>query len=76
MKLNPKYWEKYYKGNEDETGFEMKYSFSDSIRYYWNNEEVKNSLNHLIQNLSEHKIPLTLLSQFFQINIMQFEKMK
>ena len=42
----------------------MKYSFSDRIRYYWNNEEVNNSLSHLIHNLSKHKIPLTLLSQF------------
>ena len=64
MKLNPNYWKNYYTGDENKKSFEMKYSFSDRIRYYWNNDEVNNSLSHLIHNLSKHKIPLTLLSQF------------
>ena len=64
MKLNPKYWKNYYKGDENKKSFEMKYSFSDRIRYYWNNSEVKNSLNRLFYNLSKNKIPLTLLSQY------------
>jgi D-tagatose-1,6-bisphosphate aldolase subunit GatZ/KbaZ len=66
MKQNPKYWGKYYKDNdEDEIRFKRKFSFSDRIRYYWNDEEVNNSLKQLLNNLSECDIPITLISQFF-----------
>jgi D-tagatose-1,6-bisphosphate aldolase subunit GatZ/KbaZ len=65
MNKNPKYWYKYYQGKEpEEKRFQRKYSFSDRIRYYWSESEVKNSLSKLIQNLSEEEIPLTLISQF------------
>ncbi len=64
MKLDPEYWEKYYKGNEDENSFDRKFSLSDRIRYYWNNKKVNGSLNQLINNLSGIKIPLTLISQY------------
>ena len=32
---NPKYWKKYYTGNEEQQAFKRKYSFSDRSRYYW-----------------------------------------
>ena len=64
MKFEPKYWEKYYKGNEDEKTFDRKFSYSDRIRYYWSNKKVRESLQRLIYNLSEDKIPLTLVSQY------------
>ena len=64
MKLEPKYWEKYYKGNEDEKSFDRKFSYSDRIRYYWSNKKINESLQHLIYNLSKNKIPLTLISQY------------
>ncbi len=64
MKLEPKYWEKYYKGNEDEKSFDRKFSYSDRIRYYWSNKKINESLQRLIYNLSENKIPLTLISQY------------
>jgi D-tagatose-1,6-bisphosphate aldolase subunit GatZ/KbaZ len=65
MKQNPRYWEKYYKENdEDEIRFQRKYSLSDRIRYYWNDEVVNNSLTKLLNNLSVCDIPVTLISQF------------
>jgi len=65
MKQNPKYWEKYYQdNNEDELRFQRKYSLSDRIRYYWNDEIVSNSFTKLLNNLSECDIPITLISQF------------
>ncbi len=65
MIQNPKNWKKYYcTSDKAEIDLKLKYSFSDRIRYYWNNIEVKDSLSILIKNLSDIKIPLTLLSQF------------
>ncbi len=64
MKLEPKYWEKYYKGNEDEKSFDRKFSYSDRIRYYWSNKKIRESLQRLIYNLSKNRIPLTLISQY------------
>jgi len=70
MKANPKHWEKYYHGNnEDELRFKRKYSLSDRIRYYWNDKEVKNSLNRLLNNLSYKEIPLALISQYLPESI-------
>ena len=62
---NPSYWEKYYGNDEVESKLKRKYSYSDRIRYYWADERVDNSLKLLIKNLSAHKIPLTLISQYF-----------
>ncbi len=65
MKQNPKYWKKYYQGNnEEEISLKRKYSLSDRIRYYWNDYQVKEALVRLLQNLSGQETPLTLLSQF------------
>lgn len=60
----PKYWEKYYSSDKNGNRFKRKYSFSDRIRYYWADKTVSESLNRLIQNLSQNKIPHALLSQY------------
>ena len=61
---NPEYWQKYYRGDENDRAFARKYSFSDRSRYYWNIPSVKNALTKLIRNLTYSGIPLTLLSQY------------
>ncbi|MFV0432230.1 MAG: D-tagatose-bisphosphate aldolase, class II, non-catalytic subunit [Alphaproteobacteria bacterium] len=61
---NPKYWQSYYEGSKDEQKFARKYSFSDRIRYYWNDTQVQESVNNLFDNLSQSQIPLSLLKQF------------
>ncbi len=60
----PKYWEKYYTASEEENKLKRKYSYSDRIRYYWSDKKVEESLQRLIKNLTENKIPLTLISQY------------
>jgi D-tagatose-1,6-bisphosphate aldolase subunit GatZ/KbaZ len=60
----PKYWEKYYTASEEENKLKRKYSLSDRIRYYWSDKKVEESLQRLIKNLNENKIPLTLISQY------------
>ena len=64
MVKHPKYWQAHYKGKEDKLRLARKYSYSDRIRYYWPDPEVKKSLDRLIDNLSGQDIPLSLLSQF------------
>ena len=64
MLENPRHWEKYYRGSEVELHFARSYSFSDRCRYYWPQPRVQQALQRLLHNLTEHPVPLTLLSQF------------
>lgn len=64
MVENPKNWVKHYHGDENELKFSRKYSLSDRCRYYLPIEQVDQSINRLVSNLSRKEIPLTLISQF------------
>lgn len=64
MLRNPEHWQKYYQGTSAEQGFKRKYSFSDRIRYYWHDPEVRSAMDKLSRNLSEKPLPFSLLSQF------------
>jgi D-tagatose-1,6-bisphosphate aldolase subunit GatZ/KbaZ len=64
MLTNPVYWERYYNGNDDDKKFKRKYSYSDRIRYYWNDILVSTALSTLLNNLTKNNIPHSLLSQF------------
>lgn len=65
MLKQPKYWEPYYCGTDDEIAFSRSFSLSDRIRYYWSTNEIINGLNDLFESLSSTKIPSTLISQYF-----------
>jgi D-tagatose-1,6-bisphosphate aldolase subunit GatZ/KbaZ len=58
---NNKYWKEHYK---PEDRINLIYSYSDRLRYYWNEPEIMNSVNKLIANLSQIHIPEILISQF------------
>ena len=60
----PAYWEKYYRNNENEKHLQRIYSYSDRIRYYWADVQVNEALTRLIKNLTDNKIPHTLISQY------------
>ena len=65
MLKNSVYWRKYYTGlNDEELRFRRRFSLSDRVRYYWNENHVRESLGRLFFNLSKRKIPITLISQF------------
>jgi D-tagatose-1,6-bisphosphate aldolase subunit GatZ/KbaZ len=70
---NPVHWQKYYAGNEPRIQLARRYSFSDRLRYYWPDQEVKQSLARLLTNLEEYSPPLTLLSQFLPV---QYERVR
>jgi D-tagatose-1,6-bisphosphate aldolase subunit GatZ/KbaZ len=63
MQRNPRYWQPYYAA-QNSRQFDLQYSLSDRIRYYWNVAEVQQAADALIGNLRSHTLPLTLLSQY------------
>ena len=68
MKSNPQYWQEYYSGTEEEIDFMKIFSFSDRIRYYWDNQEVEKGLAAMISELKNIQLPKTLISQYFMID--------
>jgi D-tagatose-1,6-bisphosphate aldolase subunit GatZ/KbaZ len=66
MKGNPRYWKTYYTDPARQT-FDLQYSLSDRIRYYWTVPEVKQACATLMERLSGGTLPLTLLSQYLPI---------
>lgn len=67
MVSNPRYWSSYYKGEEKDVVLKRKFSFSDRSRYYWPDKELLDAKNKLYLNLTNHKIPLSVLSQFMPV---------
>ncbi len=64
MLENPKYWDKYYPGTDEERRLKRKYSYSDRSRYYWPEERLQAAVQRLFANLRAKKPTPTLLSQF------------
>ena len=63
MRREPKYWKPYYSDPKSQA-FDLQYSLSDRIRYYWNVPDVQRATAKLLEDLSQRGIPLTLLSQY------------
>lgn len=61
---NPRYWKQYYM-DDNKLRFRFSYSFSDRVRYYWETEQLKESVEILYSNLRNREIPLSLISQYF-----------
>jgi len=66
MRRDPRHWKPYYTNAATET-FDLQYSLSDRIRYYWAVPEVQESCKALLANLKTRAIPLTLLSQYLPV---------
>ena len=64
MLENPSYWRLFYHGDEKTQAFKRKFSLSDRIRYYWVRPEVQNAFERMMENLGEHTLPYSLLSQY------------
>jgi D-tagatose-1,6-bisphosphate aldolase subunit GatZ/KbaZ len=63
MQENPKHWAKYYQGDEHSLKFDMQYSLSDRIRYYWPDAEIVRAEKKLFDNLAANPPPPSLVSQ-------------
>ena len=66
MRRDPRHWKPYYTNSATET-FDLQYSLSDRVRYYWTVPEVQAACEALLVNLKSHGIPLTLLSQYLPL---------
>ncbi|MFK7858780.1 MAG: class II D-tagatose-bisphosphate aldolase, non-catalytic subunit [Granulosicoccus sp.] len=65
MSENPSHWTPYYQGDPDLVYQLRHFSYSDRVRYYWKNPNVRNALEKLIANLEKQLIPETIVSQYF-----------
>ncbi len=57
-------WEHHYTGDDQAVHLLRRYSYSDRVRYYWNEPQVKEAVETLISNLRQTAIPETMLSTF------------
>ncbi|MDB6083473.1 MAG: D-tagatose-bisphosphate aldolase, class non-catalytic subunit [Gammaproteobacteria bacterium] len=63
MKREPRYWNSYFTDPELEN-FDLQFSLSDRIRYYWPAPVVERACTQLFERLALTGIPLTLISQY------------
>jgi D-tagatose-1,6-bisphosphate aldolase subunit GatZ/KbaZ len=64
MLKDRRYWEHHYTGDERAMHLLRRYSYSDRVRYYWNQPQVKQAVETLMLNLRQTAIPETMLSAF------------
>ena len=64
MRRDPRYWQSYYRGDEEEVRRDLTFGYSDRCRYYWNQPEVQKEVARLFENLAAGPIPPTLISQY------------
>ncbi|GAA3750892.1 D-tagatose-bisphosphate aldolase, class II, non-catalytic subunit [Terriglobus aquaticus] len=64
MLAHPDNWLPYYHGSPEEQKFLRHYSYSDRVRYYWNDSEVRTAVERLVQNLQARTIADTMLSRY------------
>jgi D-tagatose-1,6-bisphosphate aldolase subunit GatZ/KbaZ len=66
MRRDPKHWKAYY-GDPELQQFDLQFSLSDRIRYYWNVPEVSRACTMLLEGLAAASVPLTLISQYLPV---------
>jgi D-tagatose-1,6-bisphosphate aldolase subunit GatZ/KbaZ len=66
MKRDPRYWRAYYTDPERQE-FDLQFSLSDRIRYYWTTPGVERACMQLFESLASRDIPLTLISQYLPV---------
>ena len=57
-------WEHHYPGDAETQRLLRRYSYSDRVRYYWNDPDATRAVDTLILNLRQTRIPETVLSTF------------
>lgn len=58
------HWQSYYHGSDSELRLQRHYSYSDRIRYYWNEPKAQAAVGSLIDMLNQTDIPETVLRQY------------
>jgi len=60
----PKNWQRFYPVPASKGTLYRRYSYSDRIRYYWNQPRIERAAERMYNNLNTVGIPLPLISQF------------
>jgi D-tagatose-1,6-bisphosphate aldolase subunit GatZ/KbaZ len=68
MAAEPKNWEKYYHGSDNERRIQRHFSYSDRVRYYWPHPEIDAAVKRLLELLGDRDIPETLVSQYLRVS--------
>jgi D-tagatose-bisphosphate aldolase class II non-catalytic subunit len=66
MLAEPGNWSSHYRGTEAVQRVQRHYSFSDRIRYYWNQPDAEAALARLLEALRGETVSLTLFRQHLQ----------
>ena len=64
VKADPRHWSRYYTSSGARLDYELQYSLSDRIRYYWGQSDIRAAQDRLIANLTQDPPPLPLISQY------------
>ncbi|QNQ09543.1 D-tagatose-bisphosphate aldolase, class II, non-catalytic subunit [Sphingomonas alpina] len=67
MQAEPKHWRKYYHATGAALDFQLQYSLSDRIRYYWPDAAIAAAQDKLFANLRRTPPPLALVSQYLPL---------
>jgi D-tagatose-1,6-bisphosphate aldolase subunit GatZ/KbaZ len=67
MKAEPKYWAKYYHAQGRVLDYDLQYSLSDRIRYYWPDLEISRAQTAMFRNLTQNPPPPALISQYLPV---------
>jgi D-tagatose-1,6-bisphosphate aldolase subunit GatZ/KbaZ len=67
MKAEPRHWVKYYHARGVELDYDLQYSLSDRIRYYWPDPEIARAQDTMFRNLTQSPPPPALISQYLPI---------
>ena len=64
MRTAPDHWAKYYRDSGPSLQFDLQYSLSDRIRYYWPDARIAEVQRKMFDNLRRNPPPLSLISQY------------
>ena len=64
MAAEPRNWARYYHSTGADLRFDMQYSLSDRIRYYWPDPAIAAAQNRMFANLTDTPPPMALISQY------------
>jgi D-tagatose-1,6-bisphosphate aldolase subunit GatZ/KbaZ len=67
MKADPRHWAKYYHARGAALDYDLQYSLSDRIRYYWPDPEIARAQQEMFRNLVENPPPPALISQYLPL---------
>jgi D-tagatose-1,6-bisphosphate aldolase subunit GatZ/KbaZ len=67
MRAQPQYWAKYYHSCGAALDYDLQYSLSDRIRYYWPDAQIARAQEIMFANLSGNPPPTALISQYLPV---------